>query len=176
MLSHYSRCQFHHQFTSSFVLWMCYPQLFCTSMFVFVIFWPKETVEKTAHKMLMKLNTGVSFTNNLWSAFSYEYVMQSILTVCICSYWRKDVGEKASYKMLMKLTLVRYKFGAEQYPKAFLLSPAFLRTYFLSALYNSITQILSFLLSPSLNVGDGQKEMWYLGLQQFLLQNAPIEY
>ena len=127
---------------------MCYAQLFCTSMFVFVIFWPKETVDKTAHKMLMKLNIGVSFTNNLWSAFSYECVMQSILTVCVCSYGRKDVGEKASHKMLMKMTLVRYtSLGQNNIRRHFCsLQPSYVRTSSLLC----IIQLPKYYLSSSL--------------------------
>ncbi len=52
--------------------------------------------------MLMKLTTGVNFTNILLEPFLYERVFQTLppLTVWLCNFF----GAKAARKMLVRLT------------------------------------------------------------------------
>jgi len=42
----------------------------------FVTFWQKDIGAKAVHKILMKLTTGVNFTNILWAIFSMIYFCQ----------------------------------------------------------------------------------------------------
>jgi len=54
-------------------------------------FLPKNISAKAAHKMLMKLTSGVNFTNILQANF-------------LKFFWIKNIGAKAAHKMLVKLT------------------------------------------------------------------------
>jgi len=59
------RSQFHQHFTIAFFRTKVFWAGFLLSQFGFKIFWLKNIGAKAAHKMLMKLTTGVNFTITL---------------------------------------------------------------------------------------------------------------
>jgi len=69
-------------------------------------FLAKEYWKKPACKMLVKLTTGVSFTNISGTAVLLSVVLHNfyVLLVCVCNFLLKEYWEKPACKMLLKLT------------------------------------------------------------------------
>jgi len=79
---------------------------FICSQFGFVIFWWNNICKKAARKMLVKLTTGVNFSNILCATFvhtDHKSKKTNSLTVLFAPLG--SVGVKASGKMLVKLTI-----------------------------------------------------------------------
>jgi len=86
-------------------------KVFCEAFlylqFGFVIYWQKNIGAKAAHKMLMKLTTGLNFTN----IFQGVFFLTKALSGAFCTYnmWlyflsKGHYGKKAALKILEKLT------------------------------------------------------------------------
>jgi hypothetical protein len=66
----------------------CFLQLFSNYILAFGSFWPKNIGTKAAHKMFVKMTTGVKFTKILQAAFSYkrskEFFLQYFRPYSLC--------------------------------------------------------------------------------------------
>jgi len=87
----------------SFYAWLFRMKVLCANFLWlqigFVIFLQKNIDAKVACKMLMKITTGVNFTNILQIAFSYKSVLCSfsVHTVWVCNFLRKKMVEKTAH-------------------------------------------------------------------------------
>jgi len=72
-------CQFHPHITSRFFWIKVFYKDFMCLRFGLVTFWRKEIGPETAHKMPVKLTTGVNFLNILWVAFLYKSLTYTYL-------------------------------------------------------------------------------------------------
>jgi len=92
---------FHQLFMSSFFAQNYFSEIFCVNCLV-CIFSQRLIGAKSAYKMLVKLTTGVNFTNILWGAFLYLSIFQSfsVLTVLVCIFSQKLIGAKSARNML----------------------------------------------------------------------------
>ncbi len=98
------------------ILLTFYDQIFCSKVFCvallylqfgFIIFCQNNINAKPAHKILMKLTTGLNFIVFLWPNLLYKFVFWSFslrIYSLLCIFWQKNIGEKGACKMLVKLT------------------------------------------------------------------------
>jgi len=87
-----------YEHTFGFVFWgqirrLFQSRLFFTAfvcfLFGFVFFWQKEIAVKAACKILVKLTTGVNFTNILWATHN-GYTHEKIENCIFCVFWENS--------------------------------------------------------------------------------------
>jgi hypothetical protein len=90
----------------NFVSIFSYKSFFCAAFLHFVLFGWKNIVLKAAHKISVKLTTGVNFINIYARVFLYKFRRQSQKNVT-----RKAAKAKCSYKQIVHLTLMKLTAG-----------------------------------------------------------------
>ncbi len=103
-----------------------YGHLFRTKVFYVVklFFCQKEIGAKDAHKIWMKLATGVNFIKNLWAAYCAKvfWVDFMCLKQGFVISWQKNIGKKAVRKIMVKSTSAQLVWQSKPFSRTTLTS------------------------------------------------------